>query len=94
VLLGHKHRSRLVRLLNSSLLFFRLALLTGTMLIDGFVGARWSLARVRTNAILTVDTFGKVTRKERRAIEEEGQRLLSFAAADADDRDVRFLARR
>ena len=64
------------------------------MLIDGFVGARWSLARVRTNAILTLDTFGEVTRKERRAIEEEGQRLLSFAAADAVGRDVRFLARR
>jgi hypothetical protein len=94
VLLGHKDRSRIVRHLHRSRLFGRGALLTGTMLIDGFVGARWSLARVRTNAILTVDTFGKVTRKERRAIEEEGQRLLSFAAADADDRDVRFLARR
>jgi hypothetical protein len=92
-LLGHQDRSRIVREDYRPRLFGSGGLLAGTVLVDGFVGARWSLTRARTTAILTVATRGKLATRERDAIEEEGQRLLSFAAADADGHDVRFLAR-
>jgi len=59
-----------------------------SVLIDGFVGARWQITRERGRAILVVDPFARLSAGDRVAVGEEGERLLAFAAADAQDRDV------
>ena len=89
VWLGHKDRSRVVAVSHRPPLIGSGGLLSGTVLVDGFVGARWRIARVRDKAILTVEPFAKLTKKVRASIEKEGHALLLFAAADAEGHDVR-----
>jgi hypothetical protein len=53
--------------------------------------ATWWIERERKRgATLAIRPFGKLTRAERDDVAAEAQRLLELAAADADDRDVRF----
>ena len=67
--------------------------MTGTVLIDGFVGARWNIQHNR-GATLTIAPFARLTRQDRANVIDEGSRLLAFAAADASRHDVRLLAPR
>jgi hypothetical protein len=62
----------------------------GTVLIDGFVGARWRVSRDRGRALLRIKPFERLRKRDRHALAEEGARLLAFAADDAQARDVRF----
>jgi hypothetical protein len=91
VWLGHKDRSRVVAVNPRPPLIGSGGLLSGTVLVDGFVGARWKIARARDKAILTIDPLAKLTKKVRASIEREGQSLLLFAAADAEGHDVRVV---
>ncbi|HJS27840.1 MAG TPA: winged helix DNA-binding domain-containing protein, partial [Actinomycetota bacterium] len=65
----------------------------GTVLVDGFVAARWKLDREGKEATLRVEPFGKMAREDRTAVSEEGKRLAEFLAADATRRRLRFDAR-
>ena len=65
--------------------------MTGTVLIDGFVGARWKTQRNNGVTALTIEPFGRVTRQDRSNVIEEGRRLLAFAANGDSTHDVRFL---
>jgi hypothetical protein len=89
VWLGHKDRSRVLAESPRPPLVGSGGLLSGTVLVDGFVGARWKIARVRDQAILTIEPFAKLAVKVRTSIEKEGRRLLSFAAVEAVEHDVR-----
>ena len=46
-----------------------------TILVDGFVAATWDVASKRD---LTITPLRRLTREERRAIDEEGERLVEF----------------
>jgi hypothetical protein len=63
---------------------------TGTLLVDGFVRAIWSIRRSGAAAMLQITPFDRLA--DRDAIREEGARLLGFAAADAAEHDVSFAA--
>ncbi|HJS94217.1 MAG TPA: winged helix DNA-binding domain-containing protein [Solirubrobacteraceae bacterium] len=63
---------------------------SGTLLVDGFVRATWSIHRRGSAAILQIEPFDRVTKRD--AIREEGARLLGFAAEDAGEHDVTFTA--
>jgi hypothetical protein len=63
---------------------------SGTLLVDGFVRATWTIRRGRAAAILHIEPFDRLTRRE--PIRDEGARLLAFAAADAGEHEVSFIA--
>jgi hypothetical protein len=65
-------------------------LLVGTVLIDGFVGARWEISRDRGKATLLIEPFQRLRKQDPHALAGEGARLLAFAASDAQTRHVRF----
>jgi Winged helix DNA-binding domain len=90
VLLAHADRTRIIEPSYQRRLFAGAGLMLGTVLIDGFVGARWRLTRPREKAILLVETFNQLTPATRTAIEGEGERLLRFFAVDARSSDIRF----
>jgi hypothetical protein len=71
-------------------LFGSAGLMTGTVLLDGFVGARWRVVRERATATLKVDSFDPLPRETRAAIEREAERLLRFFVADAQAHEIRF----
>jgi hypothetical protein len=89
VWLGHKDRSRVLAESPRPPLIGSGGLLSGIVLIDGFVGGRWKVARVRDKAILTIEPFAKLTTRVRTSVEKEGRRLLSLAAVEAVEHDVR-----
>ena len=62
----------------------------GAVLVDGFVHGSWKLTRHRDTATLTIELFKALSKQDHIAVTEEGARLLTFAAADADSRDVQF----
>jgi Winged helix DNA-binding domain len=63
----------------------------GTILVDGFVGGRWKLARERGRATLEVTPLRRWAKGDGAAVTEEGARLLAFAAADVESHNVRLL---
>src|SRR5206468_12421001 len=60
----------------------------GSVLIDGFVAATWTLKREPKAATLRVALLDRLPKRERVALEAEGARLLSFIAADVGPREV------
>jgi hypothetical protein len=53
----------------------------GSVLVDGFVCGAWKIRRERRAATLTIQLFHALPSDDRTALEEEGARLLAFAAA-------------
>ncbi len=85
IVLGHKDRSRI-----ASDIPMWSEVGWGTVLVDGFVAARWKLEREGAEAALRIEPFRKLSQQERAAASEEGTRLLSFLAPDAARPRVRF----
>jgi hypothetical protein len=90
VLLAHADRRRILSEAHRKMLFGTAALLEGTILIDGYVGAKWKIAQQRGRAVLTVEPFAPLRNRDRAAISEEGTGLLSFALPTAETREIRF----
>jgi hypothetical protein len=62
------------------------------MLVDGFVAGAWQITQARGSATLIIEPFRPLAPANREAAEREGRHLLSFAAADVDERDIRIAA--
>lgn len=90
VLLAHADRRRILSEAHRKMLFGSAALLEGTILIDGFVGARWKIAQQRGRAVLTVEPFAPLRNRDRSEISEEGTGLLSFALPAAETQEIQF----
>jgi hypothetical protein len=88
-LLSHAGRARILAPEHRSLTFMMNGM-KAAVLLDGFVGATWKIAKEGRTAVLTVDPFAPLAPADRVALEEEGMALLRFAAADAEDHEVRF----
>lgn len=58
--------------------------LVRAFLVDGVVAGTWTIAKRR----LTVEPFGRLTKRDRAAVEAEGARLLAFVAPGADPSGV------
>jgi hypothetical protein len=86
LLIGHHDRTRVI---DHS---YRYVIFIGTLLVDGFVQATWAIKRGRDAATLTIEPLRRLTKGERAAIVEEGERLLTFAAGEGAKHDVRITA--
>jgi hypothetical protein len=94
ILLSHADRSRIMPDAYKSSVFTVYGLIKSTVLLDGFVVARWRIDRAKKDkkkeAVLLVEPFTKLAKTKQAKIAAEAARLLKFAAADADTHDVRF----
>jgi hypothetical protein len=63
----------------------------GTVLVDGMVCGMWTLNRKAGTAVLQVRLLEPLPAQARDAVCDEGERLLSFAAADAADHDIHLI---
>lgn len=59
-----------------------------TVMVDGTVRGTWKLVLGKDEATLTVTPFERLSRAAHAEVEAEAVRLLDFAAADLDRRDV------
>jgi Winged helix DNA-binding domain len=94
VLLSHADRTRIIRAGDQKRTGYMEGVNFGSVLIDGFVGATWSLKREANAATLRITLLDRVRKQERVAVETEGARLITFVAADARSRDVTLVESR
>jgi hypothetical protein len=86
LLIGHDDRTRVIDHA------YRYVIFTGTLLVDGFVQGTWTIKRGRDAATLMIEPLRRLTKTDRLAVAEEGERLLNFATGEAARRDVRITA--
>ena len=91
IVLSHADRTRIVRPFDSKRAGYMEGANFGSVLIDGFVGATWTLKREPKVATLRVVLIDRLPKRERVAVEDEGARLLTFVAAEATTRNVMVL---
>jgi hypothetical protein len=64
------------------------------VLVDGFLSGMWRMRRHRENATLVIETDGSWTTSDQTAVADEGARLLTVLAADAQTHEVLIQANR
>jgi hypothetical protein len=61
------------------------------LLVDGVLRATWWIERDgRHRATLAIRPFGRLSKRERDEVTAEARRMIDFAAADAEFREVRY----
>lgn len=91
VLLSHANRTRIVADAVRSKVYLPGLRVAATVLIDGFVGGVWKLAKSKGVATLTIELFAAASVKDRRALSEEGEVLARFMEPDAKSYGVEFV---
>lgn len=91
VVLSHGDRARIVRTFALRRIGYLERANFGSVLIDGFVGATWTLERRAKAARLRIALLDRPPKRELVAVEAEGARLIGFIAPDAESRDVTFV---
>ena len=90
LILSHADRTRIISDAARKRIFTPNGIFPGTVLAGGFVAGMWRISRSRGSATLVIELFGPLSAGDRDALESEGELLLSFAAADAAERDIRY----
>jgi hypothetical protein len=91
VLLSYADRTRIMTDEHRKRLFgVKNGVFPGTFLVDGLVRGSWRLTKQRRSAVLTLTPWARTTRKDLTALTAEGTRMLDFAAAGAESKDVRI----
>jgi hypothetical protein len=62
------------------LLASRNGMVPATFLVDGFVRGTWKTERIRGKVTLMIEPFETLSKEERDALTEEGERLVRFVA--------------
>ena len=63
-----------------------------TFLVDGMVAGTWEVEAGRRLATLVVRPLGRIERTAKKALEDEGERLVRFLRPEAGSHGVRFEA--
>ena len=91
LLLSHADRTRVVRAGDRKRMGYMEGVTFGSVLIDGFVGATWTVKREPKAATLRITLLDRLAKRERIAVEDEAARLIAFVAENASSRDVVLL---
>jgi hypothetical protein len=90
LLLSHSNRTRVIADAHRSKVYLPGLRVAATILVDGFVRGTWKIEKIKNAATLAIEPFAKLTKPERAALSEEGERLVRFVEATANSFDVRF----
>jgi hypothetical protein len=90
ILLSHADRTHVLSEEYRKRLFTKNGIIPGTILVDGTVRGSWSIQRDRDSALLVIEPFQRLSKKDTGKLEAEGHRLLRFTLAPGGSRGVRF----
>lgn len=91
MLLSYADRTRIIDEASRKQVFTNNGIIRSTILIDGFVAGIWNIEQERGSATLVIKLFKQLSKQEQIALSEEGERLLSFAAAEDASRDIVYV---
>lgn len=92
LLLSHSNRTRVIANEYRSKVYLPGLRVAATILVDGFVRGAWKIEKTKTEATLVIEPFDKLTKKDRAALTEEGERLIRFVEPTAKSFGLRFTA--
>jgi hypothetical protein len=90
LLLSHSNRSRVIADEYRSKVYLPGLRVAATILVDGFARGAWKIEKAKTAATLVIEPFDKLTKKDRAALTEEGDRLVRFVEPKAKSFEVKF----
>lgn len=90
LLLSHSNRTRVIADEHRSKVYLPGLRVAATILLDGFVAGVWKIEKVKKSAALVIEPFAALNKKDRAALEEEGEQLVRFAEPDAQAYEVKF----
>lgn len=90
LLLSHSKRTRIVADEYRSKVYLPGLRVRSTILVDGFVRGGWKAEKSKGAATLVIEPFDTLTAANRKALTEEGERLIRFIEPDAKSYTVRF----
>ncbi|MBD0383818.1 winged helix DNA-binding domain-containing protein [Paenibacillus sedimenti] len=90
MLLSYADRTRIMAEEYRARVFTVNGIIRAAILVDGFVRGIWKIELMKDAAVLVIELFEPLSSQDREALIEEGGRLLTFAAAEAQSHDIRF----
>jgi hypothetical protein len=91
LLLGHADRTRVISDEHRKATATKNAVMPGTILVDGFVHGTWKIVTGGSPATLLIHALAPLSARDRAELEDEGSRLLAFAAGgEGPVRGVQF----
>ena len=80
LILSHADRTRVIADEYRKAIASKNGMVPATFLVDGFVQGTWKTQRSRGRAMLLIEPFEPLAKRDRGALEEEGERLVRFMA--------------
>jgi Winged helix DNA-binding domain len=90
LILSHADRTRVIADDHRKVLATRNGMVPAVVLVDGFVRGTWKIEQSRSKATLAIEPFEPLTRSDRDALAEEGERLVRFTGEGAGAFEVRI----
>jgi hypothetical protein len=92
LILSHADRTRVIAEEYRKAIASKNGMVPATVLVDGFVCGTWKTERSRGKANLEIRPFEPLTKEDRDALAEEGERLIRFVAEPdgAESYEIRF----
>ncbi len=90
LLLSHKDRTRIIADEYRAKVYLPALRVAATILVDGVVRGAWKIEKAKGTATLVIEPFAPLTKQNRNALSEEGERLIRFVESGAKAFAVRF----
>lgn len=88
VVIGYDDRGRILPPKLSGAVIKKNADILATFLVDGLIAGTWTSETTKGVGVLRLSPLVTVPKRERTALEEEGERLVRFVERDADRHDL------
>ncbi|TMC68399.1 MAG: winged helix DNA-binding domain-containing protein [Chloroflexi bacterium] len=90
LLIAYEHRDRVIAAPHRPAVYSKNAIIEAVFLVDGFAAGTWGLRRAKSEALLVVSPFGRLSPKDRAAVRDEAEVLARFLVPDATTIGVRL----
>ena len=90
LLIGYAHRDRVIAPEHRKAIYAKNGIIEATVLVDGMVAGTWTQDRGKTELLVRVRPFGRLTRSDRAAVLAEAERLARFLAPEASTHGARI----
>ena len=90
LLIGYAHRDRVIAPEHRKAIYAKNGIIEATVVVDGMVAGTWTQDRGKTELLVRVRPFGRLTRSDRAAVLAEAERLARFLAPEASTHGARI----
>lgn len=90
LILSYADRTRIIANDYRKVIASKNGMVPATVLVDGFVRGVWKIEKSQGVATLVIEPFETLSKRDRAALTEEGERLVRFVEDGAKIHDIRF----